>query len=545
MERFFAAMFAAAVIAAGCEEEPAGPAMPEPPPLKPSVDEQMAEALKLVDPDLIYKRVPLPDEENAFTLWAEAMEKLVPIEGAEEHARRLKRYREEIGDRLAELYGREFKRDPGVLGHSAEHSWDMGQTELERFFESLRRAEVPPPPEGETARRFAEWLGRNQEVFDLVDAGIARGRLQLPVRQYAVPDFGYFPRTVQYIALMRAAKARVLAWAGDFDAAARELLTAQRMGELLAESEGGYDSFAEILIILGLGARDLIRLSGMSDVPEDVLELLIAGLPPLSRMGEALAQSLRVKLTDWWIPSIRGLLEEADDRKLRLSLPDEAGKWGLDFSGEAGKAFVRGLEAVQLDVIDPAETLGMVSRYYAKFVRNATGTWKGRIKGLDAEVERWRMKWEEPYKDALRAVKQASADDRAVTEGEMAAFVQTLDNAMGRGLLAMELPATNSFVGSYFEFRAGREAARTVIALRLYEIRHGKLPATLAELVTDGILKRVPRDVFSDGELLYSRERRVVWSVGQDEKDDGGDPRDADRSRAGRRDVVWRVPVPE
>ena len=535
----------AVALAISCCRKPSRPERPDQPVsagapgVEQSIDSQIAEAVAKIDPSLLYERVTIPEEQNAFPLWAEAMERLVPLEGAEERARRLKRWREEVGDRLGKLYGREFKPSPGLLNYSAVHSYGMGRTELEEFFSGLRRADAPQ--EGETARKFVEWLDRNQEAFDLIDAGIARGRLQLPELQHSAPDT-YYSSTVIDIALIRTAKARVLALAGDFDGAARELLAVQRMGELLAEGEGGIGSFGDIWIIFGLCASDLIWLSGRANVPQDVLERLIAGLPPLSRLGEAYAQSLRINLTKVWIPSIRETLK-ADDPELRRSLPDGTGKWGLDFPGEAGAAFAADFKHMQLDLIDPTETLGMLSRYYAEFIRNATGTWKGRLKGLDAELKQWRKSWEEPYKAALESVRQVLADDRAVTEDERARLAETMNNAMGRSLLVVDLPAMNTFLASCFRFRAEREATRAVIALRLYEIRHGELPATLAELVEDNILKAVPRDFFSDGELLYSRERRSVWSVGPDETDDGGDPGDADLPLARRKDEVWRIPA--
>ena len=50
-----------------------------------------------------------------------------------------------------------------------------------------------------------------------------------------------------------------------------------------------------------------------------------------------------------------------------------------------------------------------------------------------------------------------------------------------------------------------------------------ELPESLDELVEEGILPSVPMDMFADKPLRYDPERRLIWSVGPDEVDDGGE----------------------
>jgi hypothetical protein len=57
--------------------------------------------------------------------------------------------------------------------------------------------------------------------------------------------------------------------------------------------------------------------------------------------------------------------------------------------------------------------------------------------------------------------------------------------------------------------------------------------------VGDGILEAVPIDPFSDEPLRYSRERRLVWSVGANETDEGGT---AEPDSWSGDDFVLRVP---
>jgi hypothetical protein len=53
-------------------------------------------------------------------------------------------------------------------------------------------------------------------------------------------------------------------------------------------------------------------------------------------------------------------------------------------------------------------------------------------------------------------------------------------------------------------------------ALRLYQIKHnGALPESLDALVHTNILSAVPRDHMDDRAIRYSKERRIVWTIGR------------------------------
>jgi hypothetical protein len=54
-----------------------------------------------------------------------------------------------------------------------------------------------------------------------------------------------------------------------------------------------------------------------------------------------------------------------------------------------------------------------------------------------------------------------------------------------------------------------------LIAVKAYQREHGGLPGQLDDLVPR-YLNRVPEDRFAGAPLRYSRESRVVWSVGED-----------------------------
>jgi hypothetical protein len=53
------------------------------------------------------------------------------------------------------------------------------------------------------------------------------------------------------------------------------------------------------------------------------------------------------------------------------------------------------------------------------------------------------------------------------------------------------------------------------LALECYRLENGQLPQTLGKLVPD-YLSGIPLDEFDGGPLKYSRDQKIVYSVGED-----------------------------
>jgi hypothetical protein len=93
-----------------------------------------------------------------------------------------------------------------------------------------------------------------------------------------------------------------------------------------------------------------------------------------------------------------------------------------------------------------------------------------------------------------------------------------------------------------------RQMTIAAIALKRFELRHGKLPPDLASLVPE-FLPELPYDCMSGKPLCYRLKPAagfLLYSVGQDGRDDGGDPNPA--SSKGfelwdGRDAVWPSPA--
>jgi hypothetical protein len=116
-------------------------------------------------------------------------------------------------------------------------------------------------------------------------------------------------------------------------------------------------------------------------------------------------------------------------------------------------------------------------------------------------------------------------------------------------------PFANSFRRAA-AMEAQRALVTTAIVLKRHELRHGTAPATLTALVPE-FLREPPRDIFDGQPLRYLPRdggRCLLYSIGKDEHDDGGDPSPPDdvKSRAtpnlyftNGRDWVWPMPASE
>ncbi len=94
-------------------------------------------------------------------------------------------------------------------------------------------------------------------------------------------------------------------------------------------------------------------------------------------------------------------------------------------------------------------------------------------------------------------------------------------NAVGQIMYCLTMPAVIPSPAVKSKGDTQLQATRTILALRAYQLTNGKLPSDLNALVPE-FLDSVPVDDFDGQPLRYSPDRKIVYSVGQNLKDDGG-----------------------
>jgi hypothetical protein len=195
-----------------------------------------------------------------------------------------------------------------------------------------------------------------------------------------------------------------------------------------------------------------------------------------------------------------------------------------------------------------------------QWVRNELRPLPGKIR-LFLASELWRLLWS--YQDECRALhnREALFDmARTIENGKSWVPVTSLPavyNCHEPSLLCARSYFSSAFAGPGSEqallrilfFETQREMTRAVIAIKRYQLRTAKLPSDLAALVPE-YLSEIPHD-WMDGQPLRYRLNADgtfnLYSVGEDGKDDGGDPSARTDSRANYlwycRDAVWPTPI--
>lgn len=100
-------------------------------------------------------------------------------------------------------------------------------------------------------------------------------------------------------------------------------------------------------------------------------------------------------------------------------------------------------------------------------------------------------------------------------------------------LFHMLTPAIDKASDQAYQGKALYHAAITVLALKRWRLEEDKYPEKLDELVAAGYLKELPMDPFSDKPLVYKKtdDNFILYSVGPNFKDDGGQPGKDDEGR--------------
>jgi hypothetical protein len=159
---------------------------------------------------------------------------------------------------------------------------------------------------------------------------------------------------------------------------------------------------------------------------------------------------------------------------------------------------------------------------------------------------------------ALEAIRSARRDAAFIPA--LNAYYETVTNQLQKAHPGWEKQfvfanGLTDTIGRFLLRSADTETARRMlvaaIALERFRLRHGHYPAALEDM-TPGILPKVPVD-FMDGRPLRYRHRNdgtfLLYSVGEDEKDGGGDgspPRTDVRNNKvwyKMRDIVWPAPA--
>ncbi len=88
------------------------------------------------------------------------------------------------------------------------------------------------------------------------------------------------------------------------------------------------------------------------------------------------------------------------------------------------------------------------------------------------------------------------------------------DNLLGRAVVDSVASTLEGILAKRLRAQSAISATQALLAVRLYQIKHGTLPETLSELVPK-YFPSVPLDYYDRAPIRYSRSAKAIWSVGK------------------------------
>ena len=276
-------------------------------------------------------------------------------------------------------------------------------------------------------------------------------------------------------------RAYLLSARDDRDEALEEILRMLNAGRRIETAKGPLIAVLVGATIKSRGMRALCRLADMSP-PESVSETRewCAELENRAPMREVLADAFRVEL-------------EGTDATLNLVLTGKRKVKDLaDLYAASGRKYGNAL-AFRL-FLRPHKTRNRMAAFYAQLVDEMDNPYPDMNLPKSPGEEsgwRWRMLFS--------------------------------NNAIGNLLCSVSSFPTMKLVdrGAGIESRVA--ATQAYLALRHYHETHDSLPDNLSALMPD-YFDTLPIDAYDGKPIRYSKDKAIVYSIGPDRKDEGGNP---------------------
>jgi hypothetical protein len=377
--------------------------------------------------------------------------------------------------------------------------------ELKAIWDDYRNNDSPFP-DGEIGRLLGGYLDRNRGALERLVSAAQQVRWQSPPITNGILFIPSYLRSLKEFMNLKDVESRRNISRGLTRDSVLSFVDVLRIGDCVAEAEGGIVDLLVGRRLQETACEGILRIAAREDVPESTWKTVLTTLEERPLAVEAATQALRVDLCCL-------LLHD-------LGQPESFDAWGEKVGGlSKSPVFEKVVRSA-----DKIGTVRILSAFYGRWIMNVQVSWPNRDKTLTHDIE-WFVR---EVKEEMKRLESSPA-------------IEVNSQLLPKALVALLGPAVEAFVLSGHRARAERAGTRLVVAIRLYAARKGRIPATLLDLVVEKILPAVPTDPFSGKPMRYSADRRIVWSVGPDEVDDGGVVEE--EYRWAGKDYVWQVPV--
>ena len=391
------------------------------------------------------------------------------------------------------------------------------------YFESLDSVASERPWTREDFPPLAEWLAENEKHIDQFVAASKRSRMYTPLitgeEEDATLVMVLLPVAQSSRQAARALVTRAMyrAGSGDMQAALEDLMACRRLARHTSQGFSLIESLVAIAMDhIALDAQVALLAGGkLTREHRDWLRQQVAKLPPRKSMADVLDQGERLMYLDsvCWI-SRTGM------RKLST----------LSALSAVGDGSPPTLPDIAMDlVIDWDVPLKVGNEWYDRFVKVA------RIEDPKKRVDVLRK-----IKDDLKKA-QADVTDKSSLFGLLFSPRQVASQKMAQVFVSLLLPALDAALRAEHRNQAKHALLELGLALADYRADNRRFPLRLDELAPKYV-KQAAIDPMWGEPFTYKQTDGgyLLYSVGQNGKDDGGRTADDDH---GSDDLVIRVPA--
>ena len=317
-------------------------------------------------------------------------------------------------------------------------------------------------------------IEKNAEVFDHFEQG-------LMCLHFQVPEITGFDTLLPYLSLWRniarLKSIRVLSLTkhGKEKEAFDEAMKIIKFGHMTENSHGALVNYLVGAAIKDTGLTRLRRMLQETRLEPEILTTYIDKLGEYRASGKGLAYALRL---EYMIVS-----------KSIIDLT--AGKLKLEDLGGEGTQYPKSLKVGYF--FQPNKTKRMFAQTYRVLIENIPRSY--------VEMEHLEL------------------PDRSRRFGTVKLFVS--GNAIGKILYKMIIPALGKIQMQKCRENISVSATQLLLAIKCHKNKTGQLPQSLSELVPE-YFREIPGDDFDGKAMKYSKQKGIVYTVGEDLKDSGG-----------------------
>jgi hypothetical protein len=382
------------------------------------------------------------------------------------------------------------------------------ESDFRPVFDKVRSGINPVLTDNEI-KRLEKWLDSKQDLIRLFDRAIKKNSIQYPVMDITsmeVLNFGDFKDAI----VLKKLQAEQYLNDGHSGDAIDSILDAVKYGRMIASGEN-----AQIIHYMAGSAFESKSLKWLESLlcrsrhDRGTLQRVLNAIPDKNIADSALVAAFTIELNSYAIPIIEMISSQIEPvlTELKMNHPP---------------------------IFDKDDSVDLVSGLFKKVIENTTTPWPKRDKKISADFQNDFRK-ENPDREGLEdwmlsLLVGEKIDNFDINNKKQVAEWKKLErlshgkkNVLGRTLLGYSLLDFNGFIERSIQVRTRSNLIRTLTAMKIFYDNHGRYPKNLHELVATGILDRVPVDLFSNQPLYYSAGNHKIWSVGKDEKNNGGD----------------------